>query len=62
MSTAMKTATEPETMTLAEVLQEMDFAFVAAGDHSLTVEEAVKFITTRTLSFWTCGRRRSRIL
>ena len=45
MSTAMKTATEPETMTLAEVLQEMDFAFVAAGDHSLTVDEAVKFLS-----------------
>jgi rhodanese-related sulfurtransferase len=44
MSTAMKTDIEPETMTLAEVLQEMDFAFVAAGDHSLTVDEAVKFL------------------
>lgn len=35
---------EQETMTLAEVLREMDLAFIAAGDHSLTVAEAVKFI------------------
>lgn len=34
----------PETMPLAEVLREMDLAFVAAGDHSMTVEEAVRFI------------------
>jgi len=33
-----------EIMTLAEVLREMDLAFIAAGDHSMTVEEAVKFI------------------
>jgi rhodanese-related sulfurtransferase len=44
MSQPLKTDLEKETMTLAEVLQEMDFAFVAAGDHSMTVEEAVKFI------------------
>jgi rhodanese-related sulfurtransferase len=31
-------------MPLAEVLREMDFAFVASGDHSMTVEEAVKFV------------------
>ncbi|MBM4287810.1 MAG: rhodanese-like domain-containing protein [Deltaproteobacteria bacterium] len=31
-------------MPLAEVLREMDLAFVAAGDHSMTVEEAVKFL------------------
>lgn len=35
---------ERETMTLAEVLQEMDFAFIASGECSLTVPEAVKFI------------------
>jgi rhodanese-related sulfurtransferase len=40
----MTVAPEPETMPLAEVLREMDLAFVAAGDHSMTVEEAVKFI------------------
>jgi rhodanese-related sulfurtransferase len=44
MSNFLKTAFDRETMTLAEVLQEMDLAFVAAGDHSMTVEEAVKFI------------------
>lgn len=33
-----------EVMPLAEVLREMDFAFIAAGDHSITVEEAIKFI------------------
>jgi rhodanese-related sulfurtransferase len=44
MSTFLKADSERETMTLAEVLREMDLAFVAAGDHSLTVEEAVKFI------------------
>lgn len=33
-----------ETMTLAQVLQEMDLAFIAAGDHSITVAEAVKFV------------------
>lgn len=33
-----------ETLPLAEVLREMDLAFIAAGDHSITVEEAVKFI------------------
>ncbi len=36
--------TPPETMTLADVLREMDMAFIAAGDHSITVEEAVKFL------------------
>ena len=44
MRTASNTAPAPETMPLAEVLREMDLAFVAAGDHSMTVEEAVKFI------------------
>ena len=44
MSNATMTAPARETMPLAEVLREMDLAFVAAGDHSLTVEEAVKFI------------------
>ncbi len=38
------TTTAPESMSLAEVLREMDLAFVAAGDHSMTVEEAVRFI------------------
>ncbi len=33
-----------ETMPLAEVLREMDLAFIAAGDHSITVTEAVKFL------------------
>ena len=32
------------TLSLAEVLREMDLAFVSAGDHSITVEEAVKFM------------------
>ncbi len=32
------------TVSLADILQEMDFAFIAAGDHSITPEEAVKFI------------------
>jgi rhodanese-related sulfurtransferase len=44
MSEAVQTDFEPETMTLAEVLQEMDFAFVASGECSLTVAEAVKFM------------------
>lgn len=44
MSNSMKSDSERETMPLAEVLREMDLAFVAAGDHSMTVEEAVKFI------------------
>jgi rhodanese-related sulfurtransferase len=44
MSKSMKTDPDRETMPLAEVLREMDLAFVAAGDHSLTVEEAVNFI------------------
>jgi rhodanese-related sulfurtransferase len=44
MSTIAKTDFEKETMSLAEVLREMDLAFVASGDHSLTVAEAVKFI------------------
>jgi rhodanese-related sulfurtransferase len=44
MSHTTNTDNEPETMTLAEVLREMDLAFVAAGDHSMSVEEAVKFI------------------
>ena len=34
----------PVTMNLAEVLREMDFPFVAAGECSMTVPEAVKFI------------------
>jgi len=38
------TSSGRETMPLAEVLREMDLAFVAAGDHSMTVEEAVKFL------------------
>jgi rhodanese-related sulfurtransferase len=33
-----------ESLSLAEVLREMDLAFIAAGDHSITVEEAVKFL------------------
>jgi rhodanese-related sulfurtransferase len=44
MSKSVQTDSEGETMPLAEVLREMDLAFVAAGDHSMTVEEAVKFI------------------
>jgi len=44
MSNAIEKDFGSETMPLAEVLQEMDLAFVAAGDHSLTVEEAVKFL------------------
>ncbi|MGQ9921123.1 MAG: rhodanese-like domain-containing protein [Desulfobacca sp.] len=38
------TPTPQETMPLAEVLREMDLAFIAAGDHSITVAEAVRFI------------------
>jgi rhodanese-related sulfurtransferase len=44
MSEALQTDFKPETMTLSEVLQEMDFAFVASGECSLTVEEAAKFM------------------
>jgi rhodanese-related sulfurtransferase len=44
MSKATMSAPDGETMSLAEVLREMDLAFVAAGDHSITVEEAVRFI------------------
>jgi rhodanese-related sulfurtransferase len=44
MSNALKTDSKPETMPLAEVLREMDFAFVASGECSMTVEEAVKFM------------------
>jgi rhodanese-related sulfurtransferase len=44
MSQALQTDFNRETMPLAEVLREMDLAFIAAGDHSLTVEEAVKFL------------------
>jgi rhodanese-related sulfurtransferase len=44
MSTNVKTDSEKGTMPLAEVLREMDLAFVASGDHSMTVEEAVNFI------------------
>lgn len=33
-----------EVLPLAEVLREMDFAFIAAGDHSITVEEAIRFL------------------
>jgi rhodanese-related sulfurtransferase len=44
MSNAIEKDFGSETMPLAQVLREMDLAFVAAGDHSLTVEEAVKFI------------------
>lgn len=36
---------------LADILREMDFAFIAAGDHSITVEEAVKFIGHRHFVF-----------
>jgi hypothetical protein len=34
-------------------------AMVAAGDHSMTVEEAIKFINHPQLPFWTCGHPRS---
>ena len=44
MSNAIEKDFGSETMPLAEVLREMDLAFVAAGDHSLTVAEAVKFL------------------
>jgi rhodanese-related sulfurtransferase len=44
MSNAIEKDFGSETMPLAEVLREMDLAFVAAGDHSLTVEESVKFL------------------
>lgn len=44
MTTDKNTPPPQETMPLAEVLREMDLAFVAAGDHSMTVEEAVKFM------------------
>jgi rhodanese-related sulfurtransferase len=42
MTDAMNT-TSQDAMPLAEVLREMDLAFIAAGDHSMTVEEAAKF-------------------
>ena len=44
MSNATMTAPARETMPLAEVIREMDFAFVASGECSMTVQEAVKFI------------------
>lgn len=43
MSTA-EIPTFAETQPLAEILREMDLAFISAGDHSMTVAEAVKFI------------------
>ena len=43
MTDAMNTNSQ-EVMPLAEVLREMDLAFIAAGDHSITVAEAVNFM------------------
>jgi rhodanese-related sulfurtransferase len=43
MTDVMNT-TSQDAMPLAEVLREMDLAFIAAGDHSITVAEAVKFM------------------
>ena len=43
MSDAMNINSQ-ESLSLAEVLREMDLAFIAAGDHSITVAEAVKFL------------------
>ncbi|HSO71685.1 MAG TPA: rhodanese-like domain-containing protein [Thermodesulfobacteriota bacterium] len=44
MSSSTNHDAQANTISLAEVLREMDLAFVSAGDHSITVEEAVKFL------------------
>jgi rhodanese-related sulfurtransferase len=44
MSKSSQSNPYQEALSLAEVLREMDFTFVASGECSMTVAEAVKFI------------------